>query len=816
MKFFTLFVLFIITSVCYGGVFNSVATGNYSAASTWTLVSGTDVDNIPDADDNITILNGHTVSLNVTVSYCKNITIDAGGILRGNSRRLGVKGNFVNNGAVNTSLALYMQTTGSTITSLSPYTAPGDWYIQKSCTIAVGSIINKRNSITIQNANVQVVNFGNVTLNNSSSTATNGRIACGGTNKWINKSGSSLTLNANTGGLAPANFICTETNNTVTYAGPAPVVLYTTFYNLNITAVSTKTLTSDLHILNNFFMNGTLISTGASPVKLSVGGNVTANGAISMNNALDTMELNGTSASTQVVAGSGQGTFYTLKINNTGGAGVVFNTIQNVTGDLVMVSGNCNANGRLFLRSNAGSTADIAAITNTAAVSFSGLLTVEKFIDNMPGQYYDLSCPIQNTDVRDWDNEIFISGIGTYDGIGGPAGVDGAVFNDANTMHTYDEPSNSFIPVTGSTTPLVPGTGYNLLLADDPSATQWYAKTMTSRGIPNYGDITLSGLSYSPGSGDGWHLVGNPYASTIDYSLVSKLRMTPNIYYTDNGNYSVWPLGDIIPPYQGFYVETNTSALAHSITFTEACKVSDHTTQFYKTKADYDIKLMINSPLTPFHHQNTISFNESATVNYDENYDASYRKYPKAIAPAIYMMDKVNNRNLIKNQINSTSDEVTIPLGIFTPKAGVYYIDLSVLNSNSYKEIWIENTKTHNKYDIGASVAVEGTELGTNTDYVLRMSKKAKASSLMTNALESDLTVFTTENTLNLKSSKKDHTLKSVTVYDMTGKIVLSQSSVNVSVDNVYQIDLSALTNGIYIVSTIDENGKTHNKKVVK
>jgi hypothetical protein len=822
MKLFIFTILSLLTSICYSASFSSNATGNWSTASSWTLTSGIDTDgnNWPDGDDDVTILNGHTITLNLTTSFCKTLTIDIGGVLRGNSKKLGVKGNFANNGTVTTTLQLFMQLAGATFSSLTPYTAPGDWYIQRNCTIAAGTVINKRNAINIQNTNTRLINFGSVTLLNASTTALNGRISCTSTNSLINEAGSSLTVNANFVGLTAANFSCTANSNTVTYEGTSPNILGATYYNLNTTSASAKTMLSDITVLNNFFMNGTL-SSSVTPVKLQIGGNLTANGAISLNNPGDTLAFIGSTASTQIVSGTGSGTAYNVKINNTGtGGSVRFNSTQNVTNDLVMVRGNCNSNSRLYLRSNASTSARLAPITNTAVVSFTGNLMIEKFIPDMPGQYYDLSSPTSNSAVMDWDNEIFISGIGTYDGIGGPAGVDGDVFNGVGSMHTYDEPSNSFSPVSGSTTPLVPGTGYQLLLADDGSATNWFAKTLDNRGIPNYGDIAITGLSYSAGSGEGWHLVGNPYASHIDYALVTKLRMTNNIYFTDNGNYSdyVATFGTtILPPFQGFYVETNTSPLAHSITFTEGCKVDNHTTEFYRTKNTNDIKLMIHSPLVPYSHENTINFNQEATVNYDENYDASYRKFPVPIAPAIYMLDKTINKKLIRNVIDSKSDEVSIPLGVFTPKAGVYYIDVVVSNADAYTSLWIENTKTGNRYEVGSSVAVAGEELGTNTDFVLKMSKKAKSSNtLMSGALQNDMMIFTTENTLNLKSLNGNRILQSVEMYDMTGKLVFSQLNVNTTADDITKLDITALSNGIYIVNTVDENGKVLNKKIVK
>lgn len=812
-----LFILIFINSVSFAGNFNSNASGAWSSSTSWTLTSGTDADGVPDADDNVTILNTHTITLTQTTTYCKSLTINAGGTFKGNSKKFGCKGNFTNNGNVTTNLQLYMQFAGATFTSSTPYMSSGDWYIQKTCTIASGTIVNKRDAIRIQNTGTKVVNFGNVTLRNPSVSSLTGRIICNGSNQWINKSGSSLTLNANSTGLTAANFICTEATNTVTLAQNNPIIHNTTYYNLNLTAVSSKTITGNITVLNDFFMNGAMFSDGITPAKLTVGGDLTANGSLAFTNTDDTLKFDGTSATTQTVSGTASHSIYNLAINNTGGAGVVFNSNVKVTNDLVMVSGNCNSgSSKLTLFSDANASARIAPITNTASVSFSGTMVIQKFIDEMGASYFDLSSPTQNSTVNDWDNEIYISGIGPYDGVGGPAGVDGDVFNGAASMNTYDETINDFVPVTGSSTALSPGTGYNLLLGDDSGPTTWFAKTIDTRGIPNYGDISLTGLTRTAGAGLGWHLVGNPYACHIDYANVTKLRMTNNIYYTNGGLYSdyVADFGTVLPPYQGFYVETNTSALAHSITFVESCKEDNHTTEFHRTKNLNDIKLVIHSSIVPYSAENNIKFTEKTSSKFDVDIDASYRKFPIPVSPALYMMDKTANKSMITNYMDNTSDEVTIPLGIFTPKTGVYYLDVNVANANGYNSIWIENTKTGNQYDAGTSVAVLGEELGTNTDFVLRMSKKDSNQSLL--VTDNNLLIFNTENILNLKSTKEQQTVNSIEIFDMAGKKVFTYSNALVNTSTPTKLDISTLQNGIYIVNVICQNGEVINKKIIK
>ncbi len=64
------------------GVFNSAASGAWNSAGSWTLVSGSDADGIPDSDDDVTILNGHVIDLSESAN-AKNVTINSGGRIIG-------------------------------------------------------------------------------------------------------------------------------------------------------------------------------------------------------------------------------------------------------------------------------------------------------------------------------------------------------------------------------------------------------------------------------------------------------------------------------------------------------------------------------------------------------------------------------------------------------------------------------------------------------------------------------------------------------------------------------------------------------------
>ena len=75
---FTVMSLFFVSAVCGQANFSSnVATGNWNTSGSWIITSGADADGIPDADDNVTILNGHTIAIDADV-FCTNLTVGQG------------------------------------------------------------------------------------------------------------------------------------------------------------------------------------------------------------------------------------------------------------------------------------------------------------------------------------------------------------------------------------------------------------------------------------------------------------------------------------------------------------------------------------------------------------------------------------------------------------------------------------------------------------------------------------------------------------------------------------------------------------------
>ena len=249
-----------------------------------------------------------------------------------------------------------------------------------------------------------------------------------------------------------------------------------------------------------------------------------------MNCRQGTVTFNGTS--NQSISGSSNTQFYNLTLNNP--AGLTVNSAQSLTNILTNSGGTFNSNGNFTLISNASTTSRIAPITGTGA--FSGSMTIQKHISARAANYHDLSSPVSNSTIMDWDDDLFMSGIGADDGTPGPAGVDGTA-SGTSSVYDWQETLGDYTAVTGSSTPLVAGKAYEIFIADN--LTSWAARTIDTKGTPNFGSKTVN-LSFTGSSAfAGSHLVGNPYASAVNYSACTKTNITGNVLILDNtGNYT--------------------------------------------------------------------------------------------------------------------------------------------------------------------------------------------------------------------------------------------------------------------------------------
>jgi len=417
-----------------------------------------------------------------------------------------------------------------------------------------------------------------------------------------------------------------------------------------VTLVIPAGLSNYPSLTGNMSLYGLTIASGAkvnlNSWTLNVGCNIynSSAGQVLYGTSTSTINWNGSQANQVYVASSAGNTasLGNMTLNNssggtltlTGGPVDLYNTLTITKGNLVI---NNAGNGDLTLKSSSTLTASVAAIP--AGYSITGLVNVERYISGGQVKYRGyrfLSSPVYTANVGT-DYFFDFSYLKTYAPVTSTGGTgDGSDKSGNPTIYLYRDDKtftnasfnggnfrgvnkinnspayNVGVDFDGNFKMRV-GMGFWFFYRGDrsnistkyTSTTVAEANTFITRGTLNQQTVTyynwFTGLNTLQCSGStsytGFNLVGNPYASSIDWDKHSATDANAGIYTPNVGNtiyilnettkvYGLYTSGsggigingatNIIPSGQGFYVKA-TSASAQVI-FHESAKTSAQVT----------------------------------------------------------------------------------------------------------------------------------------------------------------------------------------------------------------------------------------------
>ncbi len=475
---------------------------------------------------NLTKQNSGTLDLVGDLTVNGVLTLSSGSFNAG-SNDLDVKGNFVSNAA---STLTSSNVTFSGTTSISGSTTP----VFGNITIGSGGILTPTANFRINGnlVNNGTLNAGSATTTFGGTTVISGSSVCSFNNISI---AAAATLTAPTGNMNVAG----TWNNTGTFnSGPA-----TNTVTFNGTTTFTGAGTTQ-------FSGITIAGSLTSSSTLRVAGNFTNNGTFNSNSG--TLLLNG--SSTQLLQGTTQTNFNNITISNVGGPpGVRVASNQDISGVLTLganvtfdpdgVSGSV-----VFrLRSSGDSPtvdASIAALPGGATVQ--GSVTVQRYMAIEGGNntriYRYISSPVQSAPVS--QIQSFIPVTGTFTGASSCSGC-----GSSQTMFRYNESditgdlNTGYVnfPAATNTEMFASGVGYSIFVRGNTAPVSVAGSALYElRGPIFSGSVSLPVSFTSSGTlaNDGWNLVGNPYASSIDWLAASgwtKTNINDAIYMRDNG-----------------------------------------------------------------------------------------------------------------------------------------------------------------------------------------------------------------------------------------------------------------------------------------
>ncbi len=875
MKKLVLFPFLIIcTNALNAATFTSnVVTGNWGVAGSWTFV-GFDDDGIPDLDDDVTIIAGHTITLTAT-SPCRNITID--GSLNYNNRVMQIYGDYTRTGTTTSSGVLYFFSATGDITITGTYTNGGNWNFMSGSnyTIAAGPTIGKQNYFYV-NTNADLINLANVNL-------VGGSVSAQGTGTFTNGATGTIAVARPFLG-AITNFNFSAVGNLVRYSTNfAPTIINRPYHNLDlINSVGTKTWTGGtLTVAGNLrIFSGTTLDCGSQNINL--GGNWTNFSTFTATNQA-TINFNGAGTQTISRTTGAMETFNNVDLNGTGtvllsdsltingslniNSGTLDVGVQNfnihIRGDFVDNSIFTCRNGTVFFDGAVGQSLDgittttfynitastpggvtvdftkqisnLLQISNgtfstglgsmvllatgpttyarigpitTGGLAGSGWI-IQAYVNGPATAYWQyITSPVSGNTVNDWDSDprFYMSGVGGNEG--------NACCPIFQSLRTYNTATNAYANITSINTALTNGRGYMVWMADN--RTQLTAPLVyDSRGTASFGPVNRAVTS--GGAGNGYNLVGNPYACPINYASVvaaSSATLTGTfLVLQENGSYASNPNGGVIGPNQAFLVQATTSG---NMTVTEAAKNTSALPNFIREGApENTIRIKAGNEVTGLGEQATVQINAGAAPEFVDAEDMPYMESPYENATRIWTNTSDATKTLF-NVVGNLEDHIMIPLTIVSGNPGVQTMQFKGLTTvTEYNCAWIEDLSTGQRISLNQVDYYTYNEptIGASRQFVLHLERTNDCSfDLQSSApsLDASSNVYLNGSNVFAQFEFAEEEQIQISMYDMSGRVIMGEQYMNVSNEKVQLETPDA--HGIYLVRIVKGNEVTTKK----
>jgi predicted secreted protein len=438
----------------------------------------------------------------------------------------------------------------------------------------------------------------------------------------------------------------------------------------------------------NVEVNNLTINTGAT-FDLELGGNeiaVRGNWAnsgslISQEGNVKFIGISGTSGIT------GSNSFFGLEIDHSGN-GVILNSNTNIWGTLLLTNGQLNVNGQILsLKSNANNTGAVGPVTDG---SLNGDIRVERYIASGPTGWRNMGASVSGATLQQWNDHFTTTGFpgSNYPNWPSPA-------NRFPSIKSYDETDLGdreigWRAATSINNVIGDGQGFWMYLG----GTELPA-TVDVSGSLITGEHTLN-LDFTPDLGayhDGWNLVSNMYAATIDWDSPEFERTGLedgvwiwNSVFQQYGNYisgvGLNGVSNLIAHSQSFWVHADASS--PTLTFKEGIKATNNNANWIKsTNASEQGILTLKIVGNGFQDETALVFNNEATMGYEGSHDAMKLYSPNDQVPSLATL-VTNGDEQWDLSINSIpfveEGNVQIPLKALAPVDGTYTLSVETFS----------------------------------------------------------------------------------------------------------------------------------------
>jgi hypothetical protein len=425
-------------------------------------------------------------------------------------------------------------------------------------------------------------------------------------------------------------------------------------------------------------------------------------------------------------------------LNNEGITGLVINSDASGSGSLIHNSGNLNTTVSRYISAASWATAG--------------------------NGWHLLSSPVANQAIE-----------GTWTPSGPGNDYDFYAFNETATTEYW---LNQKVEANHLTA-FVPGKGY--LVAYQQTGTKTFA------GNLNVADLTISGLTSTIGSAyPGWHLVGNPFASAINWSTGTWTKTNINdiaqVWNSADASYKTsTEVSGVIPSMNGFMVHTSGSG---SITIPADARVHG-TANWYKSDEEF-ILLKVNDLEGHTSQSSIVRFNPSSTEAYDHQFDSYF------LAGFAPMFFSVSGSDLYAlNTLPAMSNNLVIPFG-FVKNASANY-SLGLAKNIPGAIVYLTDKKTSTVTNLCQNPVYNFT--ASQGDDVNRFTLHFSTVGINNPTAGETVQVYANNGLVYLNGVAAG---AEVTISDITGRVV---RQVHTCGDSLTTLNVSNVPHGIYIVT---------------
>lgn len=455
----------------------------------------------------------------------------------------------------------------------------------------------------------------------------------------------------------------------------------------------------------------------------------------------------------------------------------------------ISLSGECTLGGKLVNNGdfNILSNADVTgSLIDNGDISGYGDFAVQRFMSSSE-KWHLISAPISNAYAR--------------------------VFLDRYLL-TYNEASDTWNNILIEDVRLREMNGYATMTNTSSPSTETYEFV----GDLNTGDYTYT-LSHSGTNPDNlnYNLIGNPYASSIDWQTVTIPTGLDNAIYTlkPDGQYAIYANristnGGLqnIAPGQGFWVRVNEATAPGTIvnlTLTNANRTHSAKDEFFKsaegTDNEYQFSMFARSGKIT--DETVLVFNNATQAQFDSDYDAyKFMAYERNI-PNIYYIG-ANDERLA---IDTRPQTPTVGVG-FAMNENTNNVKINVKEAPNFAAIILEDLFNGEKTDL----LVE--------DYTFNYLKSDSPNRFKLHFSFLGIDDVLSGSGLQIYSSQSDIIINSVDgldkptvqIFDLQGRLVYEETLGYITLKRI-PVQLEA---GNYIVRLIAEDGVLSEKVFIQ